>query len=115
MCIVESTYSLSPFRVGERAMVDLQVNLFSAAAAGLAYLSRLDEAGRWARRSNRRGIRIWGFNRIGLTEASLLRELADIRTAGHAFRRPGFNRSANRGPTMRSRPRSRIQSAWSAR
>lgn len=93
MCIVESTYSLSPFRLGERAMVDLQVNLF-AAASGLAYLAQLDDAQvRSLVRSNRDDP-LWGLDRIGVTEQSLLSELATIRQVGYAFRRPGFNRSA---------------------
>jgi len=97
MCIVESTYSLSPFFIGRRDMVDLQVNLFSA-AAGLAYLSLLDEAQVVALTRNNRDHPLWGFDRIGLAETMLLRELADIRSAGYAFRRPGFNCTAQSRP-----------------
>jgi len=97
MRIVESTYSLSPFRVGERAMVDLQVNMF-AAASGLVYLSRLDEAQVLALARSKPDHPLWGFKRVGVSEAVLLRELADIRKVGYAVRRPGFNTTAASRP-----------------
>jgi IclR family mhp operon transcriptional activator len=106
MQIVESTYSLSPYRIGKRAAVDLQVNMFSA-AAGLAYLSRLDKAQVLALAQSEPDHPRWGFDRIGISETALLRELAGIRKAGYAFRRPGFN------ATVASRPHNAIATAVS--
>jgi IclR family transcriptional regulator, mhp operon transcriptional activator len=97
MHIVESTHSLSPFRVGEHAMVDLQVNMF-AAAAGLAYLSRLDEAKVLTLARMQPDHPMWGIERVGIGESALLGELAAIRKAGYAVRRPDFHMTAESRP-----------------
>ncbi|HVZ53931.1 MAG TPA: helix-turn-helix domain-containing protein [Pseudolabrys sp.] len=97
MQIVESTYSLSPYRMGKRSEVDVDVNMF-AAAAGLAYLSRLDEAEVVALARARPANPLLAFERAGVSEAALLEELAGIRQAGYAFRRPGFNTRAAARP-----------------
>ena len=105
MQIVESTYSLSPYRIGKRAAVDLQVSMFSA-AAGLAYLSRLDKAQVLALAQSEPDHPRWGFDRIGISETALLRELAGIRKAGYAFSVPASMPRSRRGPTMRLQRRS---------
>lgn len=97
MQIVESTYSLSPYRMGKRTEVDVQVNVFSS-AAGLAYLSLLDEAQVIALARSKPSHPMWSFEWIGISEATLLHELAGIRKAGYAFRRPGFNTRAAARP-----------------
>lgn len=97
MQIVESTFSLSPYRMGKRAEIDVKVNMF-AAAAGLAYLSRLDEARVIALARAKPPHPMWSFERVGVSEAELLRELSDIRKTGYAFRRAGFNSRAAARP-----------------
>jgi IclR family transcriptional regulator, mhp operon transcriptional activator len=97
MQVVESTYSLSPYRMGKRTEVDVEVNMF-AAAAGLAYLSRLDDADVVALARAKSSQPLWSFERVGVSEATLLEELACVRKAGYAFRRPGFNTRAAARP-----------------
>jgi len=97
MQIVESTFSISPYRMGKRTDVDVQVNMF-AAAAGLAYLSQLDEAEVIALARSKASHPMLRFERIGISEATLLDELAAIRKTGYAFRRPGFTTRAAARP-----------------
>jgi IclR family mhp operon transcriptional activator len=97
MQIVESTFSLSPYRMGKRTDVDVQVNMF-AAAAGLAYLAQLDDAQVTALARSKPRHPMWSLERTGVSEATLLNELAGIRKAGYAFRRPGFITRASARP-----------------
>lgn len=97
MQIIESTFSLSPYRMGKRTDVDVQVNMFTA-AAGLAYLSQLDEAEVIALARSKRAHPGLRFERIGISERALLNELTEIRKAGYAFRRPGFSTRAAARP-----------------
>ncbi len=97
MQIVESTYSLSPYRIGKRSEVDTKVNLF-ASAAGLAYLSLLDDKQVIALARSKPRHPVWSFERVGISEETLLQELAEIRKAGFAFRRRGFNTRAAEQP-----------------
>lgn len=88
MRIVESTRPLSPFRL-YRGRVDFEVNMFGA-AAGLATLATLDDDEVCRVFDALRHDRQWGPTRFGLTEETLLAELAAARAAGYARRRDSY-------------------------
>ena len=90
MRIIDSTFSMSPFDVNHSKIVDWEVNIFGS-APGLAYLAALDDAQVSSIVKAQQGNARWGLARCGIDEATLLRELKDIRRMGYAIRRPGYH------------------------
>lgn len=89
--LVESTRSISPFDMDKKKFVDRDINMFMS-AAGLAYLSALEDSQVSAIVRANRDEPEWCLERLGLVERDLLRELKHIRKAGYAVRRPGYRR-----------------------
>jgi IclR family mhp operon transcriptional activator len=87
--LIESTRSISPFKMDQQKILDHERNIF-ATATGLAYLSALADAQVLNLIREQQGDHRWSLDRIGIRESALLRELKNIRTKGYAVRRKGF-------------------------
>ena len=88
--LVESTRSLSPFKMDQQKVLDWERNIFGT-ATGLAYLSTLGDAQVSSLIAAKQGDSQWGLKRVGIDERTLLRELKDIRAMGYAVRRKGYH------------------------
>lgn len=86
--IIESTRPLSPFFQYAR-QIDLQVPVF-ASAAGLAVLSTWKDAAALELAREIGGDPVWGLDRVGMTNRSLLAMLKRVRADGYAVRAAQF-------------------------
>jgi IclR family transcriptional regulator, mhp operon transcriptional activator len=87
--LIESTRSISPFKMDRQKILDHERNIF-ATATGLAYLSALDDARVLKLIHEQKGDHRWSLDCVRVSESALLRELKNIRTKGYAIRRKGF-------------------------
>lgn len=87
--LIESTRSLSPFKMDRQKVLDYERNIF-ATATGLAYLSALDDTQVSNLVRAQAADRQWGVEYVKIDERALLRELQIIRAKGYATRRKGF-------------------------
>lgn len=94
MRIIESTHGQSPF-AGQGGDVETELNMF-VAASGLAYLACLPDAQALAIMEECRADEFASPERYGVTQRTLLGDLAAVRAAGFATRKTSQLRPENR-------------------